>query len=99
MVNVLSTTLFSVVAATIMAAFGYLKNKSEEDFSPAKFFSTYITAFSVAILLVAFNVPVETGEGLVFYFLSQSGAIALLERIYKWFWRTYLKDWYDGLGE
>ena len=99
MIDVNLTLVLSVVAATIMAALGYLKNKEKEAFSPTKFFTTYITAFSVALLFVAFNVPVEVGDELVFYFLDQAGVIVILERIYKFLWRTYIQPRLDKLPE
>ena len=99
MIDVNLTLVLSVVAATIMAAFGYLKNQNEEAFSPTKFFTTYITAFSVALLFVAFNVPVEVGDQLIYYFFTQTGAIAILERIYKFLWRTYIQPRLDKLPE
>ena len=99
MIDVNLTLVLSVVAATIMAALGYLKNQNEEAFSSTKFFTTYITAISVAALFVIFNVPVEVGDELIFYFFTQTGVIAILERIYKFIWRTYIQPYLDKLPE
>lgn len=85
------TVILSLLAATILAALGYLKNRTEEDFMPEKLIATYLAAFFVALLLVFFEVPVEVGEDLFYYFIIQSGAIVYIERVLKFIWRTYLK--------
>lgn len=84
------TTILSLFAATIMATLGYLKSKGDEDFKPEKLISTYLAALVVAVLLVGFKVPVETGDQLFYYFVMQSGAIVYIERIFKFIWRTYI---------
>jgi len=88
--NVILTTFLSLSAATILAALGFLKNKQDEDFQPEKLVATYLAAIFVAVLAVLFEVPMETGEALFYYFIVQSGAIVYIERILKFVWRTYI---------
>ena len=88
--SITTTVVLSAIAATIMAALGYLKSMGDEDFQPEKLISTYLAAFVVAILLVAFNVPTATGSELFYYFVMQSGAIVYIERTLKFIWRTYI---------
>jgi len=85
-----STIVLSGIAATFMAALGYLKSLPEESFQKEKLVSTYLAALVVAVLFVGFKVPVGTGDELFFYFITQSGAIIYIERIFKFIWRKYL---------
>lgn len=88
--SIATTVIFSFIAATVMAALGYLKSMSEEDFQKEKLISTYLAALMVAFLFVGFNVPIATGNELFYYFVMQSGAIIYIERIFKFIWRKYL---------
>ena len=88
--SITTTVIFSAIAATIMAALGYLKSMGDEDFQKEKLISTYLAAFVVAVLLVAFNIPTATGSELFQYFVMQSGAIIYIERVFKFLWRTYI---------
>ena len=85
-----SATVLSFIAATIMAALGYLKSMTDEDFQKEKLVSTYLAAGVVALLFVTFKVPVDTGSELFYYFIMQSGAIVYIERILKFIWRKYI---------
>jgi len=85
-----SATVLSLISATVMAALGYLKSMGDEGFQKEKLVSTYLAAGFVAILFVAFQVPVTTGEELFYYAMMQSGAIVYIERILKFIWRKYI---------
>jgi len=90
MVNPTIIAILAFISATFMAALGYLKNKNEEDFNPEKLFATYLSAAVVAILYVLYGVDLGTGDMLVFYFIHQSGLTVILERVFKFIWRTYV---------
>jgi hypothetical protein len=91
MAEFVTSLIIAFISATIMAALGWAKNRPTEAFQPEKLFSTYVAAFFIAILFVAWDIPTETGEQLFWFLLDQTGFIVALERFLKFFWRTYIE--------
>lgn len=95
--------IVSLLSATVLAIFGFLKRQPEESFKPEKLVSTYVAAVFVAVLTVGWKVPTEQAEEMFLLFVVRSGLIVYIERGLKALWRRWIHEpfekWMEGLRE
>jgi hypothetical protein len=90
----ISTFVWSFIAALIYILGGWLKQTPQEAFSGRKTLETLIIALLVALISIAFNIPSSEALALLnqwiaalLQLLTSTGLIALLEFWYKAIWR------------
>ena len=91
------SVIIAFFAAIISAVFGFLKNRTDEDFQPSKILATLLAAVFVAFISIAWGINPETGNEMWTVFFMQTGAIVYIERIFKAIWRNWLVDWLGWL--
>ena len=101
MITLATSALVAFLSAIVLAMFGYLKNMSDEEFTPDKIFSTLLASIVAAFLIVQWNVPSETAKEMFIVFGVQTGFTTLLERLLKFVWRSWLRDskWFEWLKD